>query len=368
MQKIHKQYKDIQKQRKKKAGPKVSSIALEYFDQCSYLANIDEAPAEVFPETWSDHMGLVLGKPNEVNKTFIDAYKSHPLLYDPKTHNHSSYADRKEAIRAIASTIRLQYNFEFTEEDVNKSIHGMRHWYFKALERKHAGEELSSVQKFYVDRCSFLPPRPLKRKFPCEICGKILFNEQTLQGHMYKEHQTGELPFKCPDCYRSFEKKTSLQTHQQRTHVGKVYSCQYCGRAFAVLIDMQRHESTHTGEKKYVCEICGKAFRIKTQLGYHMTAIHTKIRAFKCHLCPKDFKKRGDLKDHIKAHLNIRDKICATCGKGFTNCHSLIRHRQIHSEVKKFECKLCDSKFHQFVGLNAHMKRTHNIVKNKQQA
>lgn len=256
------------------------------------------------------------------------------------------------------------HHADVSTDDIYLAIQCLRQWYYKST--KHAIKATNESEEYYLKACSFLPPKMFKQKLICEICQQETSSDHVLQAHMYKTHNIGELPFKCTMCDRSFTGRGDLGTHMQRVHIGKTHKCQYCERTFAVNSDLSLHMRTHTGNN-ILCELCGKAFRLRSQLKLHVTAIHTKIRAFKCTMCPKDFIKKVDLSDHIKSHLNIRDKICATCGKGFTSCHSLIRHRQIHAEVKKFACKLCDARFSQFVGLNSHMKRTHNILRSNVQ-
>jgi len=232
----------------------------------------------------------------------IHAYREHPCLWDPSDKNYEDELARNIAYEAIMVRMDNRANVLFTLEELKKTIEQLHIQYALAL-------------------------------------------ETTL-------------------CDRSFAGRAELTTHVQRVHIGKTRKCTHCEMAFSVISDLRLHIRTHTGHKPYICEHCGKAFRLRSQMTLHVTAIHKKLRAFKCTMCPKDFVKKVHLTDHIKGHLNIRDKICGVCGKGFTSGHSLIRHRQIHSEVKKFVCKVCDARFSQFVGLNSHMKRTHNIVRN----
>lgn len=291
-------------------------------------------------------------------------YANFPQLYDPTHKEFCSMSSRKQAYESLATEISVP-NVDVSSDDIFRAIQSLRQWYY--ITTKHAINAGNGAEKFYLEVCRFLPPKMFKQRLVCEICQQVTYSDHVLQAHFFKAHNIGQLPFKCTQCDRSFTGRIGLANHMQRAHIGKTHKCTHCERAFAVPSDLRLHIRTHTGHKPYVCELCGKAFRLRSQLTLHVTAIHTKIRAFKCNMCPKDFVKKVDWSDHIKGHLNIRDKICIVCGKGFTSCHSLIRHRQIHSEVKKFVCKLCDARFSQFVGLNSHMKRTHNIVRNKQQ-
>jgi len=147
--------------------------------------------------------------------------------------------------------------------------------------------------------------------------------------------------------------------------MSKTFVCDICSRSFAFGNQLAIHKRTHDEKhvaKPYVCEFCGKSFKQKIQMTTHVTAVHTKIRAFKCDMCPKDFLTKRDLKDHVKAHLNIRDKVCEVCQKTFTNANALVKHRHIHKE-KTLQCTLCTTRFSERVSLGVHMRRTHKIIK-----
>ncbi|XP_030368849.1 uncharacterized protein LOC115619958 [Scaptodrosophila lebanonensis] len=346
------QYDTVEK-RVKNGTLKKNSVAFTHYTACRFLKVLKPKR-----NTYSNEkIQLDFTKVNNITTALIKLYSNFPQLYDPQHKMFSNMDSRRQAYEALAVEISLP---DVSNDDIFRAIQILRQWYYKSVKRSTS---LNAVEQHYLQSCSFLPPNMLKQKLTCEICHKISFSDHVLQIHLHKVHNIGELPFKCTLCERSFIGRGELSTHSQRVHIGKSHKCSYCDRTFAVPSDLRLHIRTHTGHKPYVCDQCGKAFRLRSQLKQHVTEIHTKIRAFKCTMCPKDFVRKVHLSDHIKSHLNIRDKICSTCGKGFTSCHSLIRHRQIHAEVKKFACKMCDLRFSQFVGLNSHMKRTHNIVR-----
>ncbi|XP_037827356.1 zinc finger protein interacting with ribonucleoprotein K-like isoform X1 [Lucilia sericata] len=357
---------------------KVTSIAKGYYEKCDFLKDL--LAKKAIPEGDKQNE---LNKKQERNKNreqnqnllnfkkldgntlmFIDTYEKFPQLYDG---NHPLYENVEEKLKSLtefADQLLLYNGLNFSIQNLSIAIRQLQSWYYHSKTRnENQKKKLNDHEMEYFRKCSFFPPKRLIDKYFCTICKQQFTLKSSLDGHLFRHHQIGDLSFECDKCGRKYAQKNILREHVQRMHGSKEFSCGFCGKLFAIKSELKVHTMVHTAEKPHVCELCGKAFRIKTQLRYHVTAIHTKIRAYKCTMCPKDFLKKRDLTDHIKTHLNIRDKVCETCGKGFSNNHSLIRHRQIHSEVKRYACKLCDAKYHQFVGLNSHMKRTHNIVK-----
>lgn len=301
---------------------------------------------------------------NDTASKFIETYAKFPILYDGKHPQYGKFDEKQNVMVEFHNTLLSHPNIELNKDSLPDAIEQLQIWYYLTKRRKDKPDtKLNADEEKYFKMCKFLPSKRLKVKIVCNICNKQFYTDHIFKCHLFKDHQIGDLPFPCDQCEKKFVSKSAVQCHVQRVHCEKKYSCEFCGKSFAIPSELRTHTLIHTAEKPHVCELCGKGFRLRNNLGLHVTRMHTKVRAFKCTMCPKDFLKNVDLKDHIKTHLNIRDKICETCGKGFTNCHSLIRHRQIHSEIKKFACKLCDAKFHQFVGLNGHMKRTHNIVR-----
>ncbi|XP_067632879.1 uncharacterized protein [Eurosta solidaginis] len=359
----------IEKQGSKSKPKKMSAVVRAYFEKCSFLASAQEGFLDIEDETPNTNSNLSFATLNSTTIAFIETYSRFPSLYDSKHEDYCYVLLRKQKYKEMAKILKAEHNIELSDNEIYKGIYYLRHWYFKIKERngKRSNKQtLSSASQFYLDKCNFLPDRITREKTKCPECDKSFQTRAVKQVHMYKQHNIGELPYKCQECNKTFSSNAALRGHQNRNHMEKVHKCEFCERSFAVLPDLKHHMEMHTGHKPFICELCGKAFRTKTRMGYHKNAIHIKLRAFKCNMCPKDFLKARDLKDHIKSHLNIRDKICETCGKGFTNSHALIRHRQLHAEVKKFACKFCEKRFYQFVGLNSHMKHRHGIYKNKQ--
>lgn len=55
-----------------------------------------------------------------------------------------------------------------------------------------------------------------------------------------------------------------------RTHTGdKPYQCNFCERSFAQSNDLVKHKRSHVGTNTYQCDECPEAFRLNSELRLH---------------------------------------------------------------------------------------------------
>lgn len=66
-----------------------------------------------------------------------------------------------------------------------------------------------------------------------------------------------------------FNSSDHVKRHM-RTHTGeRPYKCQYCDRSYAQSNDLLKHTRIHVGENTYKCNLCTAAFRLQAQLREH---------------------------------------------------------------------------------------------------
>ncbi|XP_033742073.1 LOW QUALITY PROTEIN: gastrula zinc finger protein xFG20-1-like [Pecten maximus] len=101
----------------------------------------------------------------------------------------------------------------------------------------------------------------------------------------------------CNDVSADFE---SYDKHNNTMH--RRFLCEYCGKTFTSKPNRDRHVRYHTGERPFKCELCTKSFFRGDDLKYHRTTRHAEIKPFSCTKCAMTFAWHNDLERHLKTH------------------------------------------------------------------
>jgi uncharacterized Zn-finger protein len=146
-----------------------------------------------------------------------------------------------------------------------------------------------------------------ERPHVCETCDKRFSSTSGLYAH--RKTHTEERPFSCSadGCTRTFVTHARLTDHRQRAHSGeKPYACGTCARTFSTSGDLRGHEATHAKEKRqWPCSFagCDQVLGSRTNLGRHFRRVHTN-EMIVCQVegCGKRYATAGGLKQHEKKH------------------------------------------------------------------
>ncbi|XP_069132868.1 uncharacterized protein [Argopecten irradians] len=109
------------------------------------------------------------------------------------------------------------------------------------------------------------------QRYLCKLCCIAYRDKESYKEHILSVHSTEYVAF-CDHCVKGFKTNSGYRMHYKMYHskAGNNFpKCQYCEKPFLCKSRLAIHERIHTGERPFICYPCGRTYKTKHDLINH---------------------------------------------------------------------------------------------------
>lgn len=185
-----------------------------------------------------------------------------------------------------------------------------------------------------------------RKPYSCDKCCKGYFTEYALQEHQ-KKHEVASF-YQCSICQLQYKTTSGLKNHRIRAHADLKpnFMCDYCGKRFILKLDLVLHINRSHMNTTHICRFCGMAVKnISHHELKHIEARQPPPSLYCCELCPRTFKARNSLENHLLMKHNGSkggpDMLRTLCEKPFESRNDFYQHLHNRTEATQHKCDVC---------------------------
>lgn len=244
----------------------------------------------------------------------------------------------------------------FLEDDTNEEVSNLVNNISTTNDSKEKNQNLIEILQNTEDLA-------ISTKNPEELF-KMDGEEIHVDENVEQININNQLNYICKLCKKIYERKDKCTVHV-KTHLGiKQYMCILCQSKFVCKSDVMKHiRCSHTNPRPILCSKCPKRFRSKFDLTEHMN-VHKGIKPYQCADCDQSYHHKVSLQMHVKSHMPPQNLACEYCGKIFPYRTRLLSHvGSVHMKDKRnFRCRFCYNLYSSLSVLNDHIKSRHTTT------
>ncbi|OWF39418.1 zinc finger protein 91-like [Mizuhopecten yessoensis] len=158
-----------------------------------------------------------------------------------------------------------------------------------------------------VNLLGHLPVHSGVKAYQCEICGQCFTLKETLRRHKrthikdkkYQCKQCG-VKFRSTDGLNGHMVNSHLTVDDISSLKFKVRQCDLCGKLCSSKQIYERHMTTHTGERPFHCQYCPRSYSLNTLLLRHVRTVHQRSEVHTCLMCHCQISSRSKWRRHLR--------------------------------------------------------------------